>query len=93
MTERDDGPRFDPRGRTLVFMAVADELAAKIEDGTYAPEARLPSVADLVHEYGCSRESVRRAIGELRERGLVDTVSGKGSFVTRPDERTPNRPA
>jgi len=87
MTEP-EGPRFDPAGRGRVFMLIADEIAAKIADGTYPPDSRLPSVADLVHEYGAARQTVRHAVDTLRKRGLIETVPGKGSFVTRPEERT-----
>jgi DNA-binding GntR family transcriptional regulator len=83
-----DGPMFDPRGRRLVYVQIADVIAARIEDGTYPPDGRLPAEPDLAAEFGAARESVRRAIRELRARGLVETVAGKGSFVIPPDERT-----
>jgi GntR family transcriptional regulator len=89
MPERDHGPRFDPRGRRLVFMQIADVLAARIEDGTYPPDGRLPAEPELVQEFGAARESVRRAIKELRERGLIETVAGKGSYVLPESERPP----
>ena len=88
MTEH-EGPRFPPAGRRLVYMGIADALAARIEDGTYPPEARLPAELDLVAEFGSSRESVRRAVEELRRRGMIETVKGKGSFVLPPEERLP----
>jgi DNA-binding GntR family transcriptional regulator len=68
-------------------MLIADDIAAKIQDGTYPPNGRLPSLADLVHEYGAANGTVRKAVEELRERGLIETISGKGSFVVPPDER------
>lgn len=82
-----EGPRFAPRGRKLVFMQIADVIAARINDGTYPPEGRLPAELEFVAEFGASRESVRRAIQELRQRGMIETVSGKGSFVLPEDER------
>ena len=86
MTEH-EGPRFPPRGRKLVYVLIADVLAARIEDGTYPPEGRLPAEPDLVAEFGSSRESVRRAVEELRERGLIETIRGKGSYVLPESER------
>lgn len=77
-----DGPRFDPRGFRLVYMQIADDIAAKIADGTLPPESRLPSMTDLAAEYGAARMTVRRAIRELAERGLVTIVRGKGTFVS-----------
>ena len=88
MTEQ-EGPRFPPRGRKLVWVGIADVIAARIKDGTYPPEARLPAELDFVAEFGSSRESVRRAVEELRKRGLIETVKGKGSFVLPPEERVP----
>ena len=88
MTEPDP-PRFPPAGRRLVYVQAADMIAARIEDGTYPPEARLPAETEFVAEFGCSRESVRRAIQELRRRGLIETVKGKGSFVLPESERNP----
>lgn len=84
-----DAPRFDPAGRMLVYMGIADEIAAQIDDGTLAPEQRLPSETALAEEYGTARMTVTRAIRELRERGLVETVPGKGTFVLPPSERRP----
>jgi DNA-binding GntR family transcriptional regulator len=81
MTERDEGPRYNPAGIRLVYVAIADDLAAKISDGTFPPEGRLPSINDLVHEYGAARETVRKAIAQLRERGLVVVVPGKGVYA------------
>ncbi len=81
MTDRDDGPRFDPRGPELVYMQIADDIAGQIERGELAPGDRLPGEADLAAEYGAARMTVRRAIRELRERGLVRVVTGKGTYV------------
>ncbi len=88
MTEH-EGPRFPPAGRRLVYVQIAEVLAARIQDGTYPPEMRLPSELEFVAEFGASRESVRRAVSELRKRGLIETVKGKGSYILPPEERLP----
>jgi GntR family transcriptional regulator len=77
----DDGRRFDPRGPELVYMLVADDIAAKITRGELAPGDRLPGEAAMALEYGVARMTAARAVRELRERGLVRTVIGKGSYV------------
>jgi GntR family transcriptional regulator len=77
----DDGKRFDPAGPELVYMLVAEDIAAKITSGELAPGARLPGEADMAAEYGVAKMTARRAVRELRERGLVRTVVGKGSYV------------
>lgn len=87
MTERDGGPRFDPRGPHLVYMLIADDIAAQIARGELAPGQRLPSEADLAVHYGAARMTIRRATRELRERGLIKVLSGKGTYVLPEDER------
>lgn len=83
--EDEERKRFDPSGPQLVYIQIADDIAAKINSGELAPDARLPSELDMAADYGAARLTVRRAIRELRERGLVHTVIGKGTFVTRRD--------
>nr|WTB36365.1 GntR family transcriptional regulator [Streptomyces sp. NBC_00830] len=35
----------------------------------------------LADRYGVSADTVRRAVGDLRERGLVATLPAKGTYV------------
>jgi DNA-binding GntR family transcriptional regulator len=74
-------PRFDPHGPELVYMQIADDIAGQIERGELRDGQRLPSEAELASEYGAARMTIRRAARELRERGLVRIVSGKGTYV------------
>jgi DNA-binding GntR family transcriptional regulator len=77
----EDPPRFDPAGPELVYAAVADDVAARISRGELTSGARLAGVAEMAQEYGVSRGTVQRAVRELRDRGLVHTVLGKGTYV------------
>lgn len=81
MEDSGSGPRFDPRGPQLVYVAIADDIAGKIERGELRPGARLPAENDLAAEYGAARMTISRAIRELRRRGLVHTIIGKGTYV------------
>lgn len=72
---------LDRRGPALVYMAVADDIARRIEAGELKSGDRVPGELDMASTYGIARMTVARAIKELRERGLVQTVRGKGSFV------------
>lgn len=53
-------------------------LKDKIESGQYAPQALLPSEHTLIAELDCSRNTLRRAVGELVRIGYVQTMQGKG---------------
>jgi DNA-binding GntR family transcriptional regulator len=57
-------------------------LRGQIEDGTYPPMARLPSIVQLSQEHGLSGKTVRKAVDQLKDDGLVVT-SPMGTFVKR----------
>lgn len=79
-----DVPAFDPAGPQLIYVALADHIAARIASGELRPGARLPAERDLAAEYGVAYMTVRRAAGELRERGLIVTIHGRGTYVAEP---------
>jgi DNA-binding GntR family transcriptional regulator len=84
--DRSEVPKFDPQGPQLVYMAFADHIAARIAAGDLRPGARLPSERELADEYGIAYMTVRRGTQELRDRGLILTVHGKGTFVADPPQ-------
>ena len=76
-------PDFDPGagGPAYVYVLMAYHVAARISTGELPPGARLPGERDLAAEYQVALGTVRRAIEELRSRGLVVTLPAKGTFV------------
>jgi len=66
---------------------IADQIQQGIKDGTYPPGGRVPSVHQLVQEYGVARATAEKALTRLRERGLIYTVQGLGSFVAKDQQR------
>ena len=77
----DEPPEIDTSGPALVYVQVADHLAARITSGELAPGSRLPPERDLAAEYRVAHDTIRRATALLRERGLIVTVHGRGTFV------------
>jgi GntR family transcriptional regulator len=72
---------IDHEGMTPVYVQVADIVAGRIERGELLPNRPIPSEVSMQQEFGIARGTVRRAVEELRTRGLVATVSGRGTFV------------
>ena len=60
------------------YESIYKDLKQKIEEGEYAYQALLPSEHQLILSYGCSRNTVRRALSNLVADGYVQTLPGKG---------------
>lgn len=67
--------------RSPLHLVISEKLREQIAAGTYAPGEQLPSEFDLGTHFGVSRTTVRRAIANLINQGLVSTQQGKGAFV------------
>jgi len=74
-------PEIDSTGPKLVYVQVADWITGRIERGELRPGHKLPAERDLASEIGVGYMTVRRAMRLLRERGLIVTVVGRGTFV------------
>ena len=81
----------DPDAPKLVYVQVADHITGRIAAGELAPGARLPAERDLAAEYGVAYDTIRRATALLRERELIITIVGRGTFVS-PDAERPRQP-
>jgi DNA-binding GntR family transcriptional regulator len=69
------------------YVLVANDLERRIRSGELPYGAQLRVRGGLTEHYGNSDRTIRRAIGELVERGLVRVLDGKGTFVSwRPSE-------
>jgi GntR family transcriptional regulator len=66
---------------TLKHERVAAELEKEIRSGRVPRGARLPGEVALARRFGVSRNTVRAALAELNQAGLIATRTGKGSFV------------
>lgn len=59
-----------------------------IVDKVYKPGEKMPSETELGERYGVSRITVRRAVKELSNEGLLTCKQGKGTFVNHPKIRS-----
>ena len=66
---------------TPVYVQVVNWLTSQIVTGNWQPNHQLLSEPDLADKLGVSRGSLRKAIGVLVARGMLEQVHGKGTFV------------
>ena len=69
---------------TTLYAALRDRLKDEILSGRRRPGDKLPSENEFTQTLGVSRITVRQALGDLRNEGLVVKTHGKGSFVATP---------
>ncbi|MDF2712576.1 MAG: GntR family transcriptional regulator [Nonomuraea muscovyensis] len=67
--------------RSVLYQQVASELRKAIYSGELGPGAQLPTEAQLMEDHGVSRNTVRLALGELVNEGLVTRTPRRGTVV------------
>ncbi|GLK78631.1 PLP-dependent aminotransferase family protein [Methylopila turkensis] len=72
------------------YLQIADAIEAAADAGRLRPGDRLPPQRALAQELDVDLTTVTRAYAEARRRGLLDAVTGRGSFIAaRPDLSAP----
>ncbi len=67
--------------KTPEYRRIADALRARIEDGTYPPDSRMPSLSQVEDEWRVSQETSTKAYRWLVQEGYVIPVVGKGHYA------------
>lgn len=67
-----------------LYIAIRDELLARIEDGTYPVGSTIPTELELAEAYGVSRPTVRQALQLLVDAGYLDRRRKRGTIVCDP---------
>jgi GntR family transcriptional repressor for pyruvate dehydrogenase complex len=65
-----------------LYEQIVQQVEESILSGQLKPGDQLPAERDLAQSFGVSRTAVREAVKTLREKGLVEAFSGRGTFVT-----------
>lgn len=63
------------------YRQLADHIRNAIDQGLLADHQALPSERELAEKYDVSRDTVRKAVRFLEERGVVYSDHGRGTFV------------
>lgn len=74
-------PDIAPSAAVPIYRQVADHIAAAIGRGDLAPGDKLPAERDLADDWEIAVGTIRSAMAVLRERGLIVSSHGKGTFI------------
>jgi len=75
---------IDRQSPVPLYRQIQEQLRQWIEEGHYKPGDILPTVPELESQFAVSRITVRQAVAELAQEGLLETERGKGTFVREP---------
>jgi GntR family transcriptional repressor for pyruvate dehydrogenase complex len=65
-----------------LYEQIVQQIEESILQGALKPGDQLPAERELAQRFGVSRTAVREAVKTLREKGLVEAYSGRGTFIT-----------
>jgi GntR family transcriptional regulator len=74
--------QLDSSSAVPLYQQLANRIRGSIECGEYEKGTQIPTEAILSQQYGISRVTVRNAIEELTEEGILIRRQGKGTFVS-----------
>ncbi|MGI4884046.1 MAG: GntR family transcriptional regulator [Janthinobacterium lividum] len=72
---------LNPLDQTPKYKQIVQFVIADIERGQLKAGVQLPSISEMSEEYYLARDTVEKAYRELRERGFINSVQGKGYYV------------
>jgi GntR family transcriptional regulator len=71
------------RSRVPLYLQVASLMRQKIESQQWAFGAQIPTLDELEKEYEVSRITLRAALNQLEDLGIVRRTRGRGTFVAK----------
>lgn len=74
-------PSINPGAAEHPHRQIAASLRERIRAGEWPAGERLPSIPGLAQAYGVAKQTVQRAIDQLRVEGILITRPGSGTFV------------
>lgn len=85
-----DGPDEVARGSGVaLWKQIAQRIEADIAEQRLTPGSRLPIEAELAERFGVNRHTLRRALADLTDQGIIEATPGRGTFVKEPPIRYP----
>ncbi|MBO0995768.1 LacI family DNA-binding transcriptional regulator [Bacillus sp. SD088] len=73
------------------YQMVRDYILSMIQNKELSAHARIPSEKDFIEKLGVSSITVRRALAELVDEGIIYRVKGKGSFISEQKQKDQTR--
>ena len=73
---------LSPSSGEPIYLQIVRQIRGSILQGELAPGTPLPSIRQLAKDLQISVITTKRAYNELEQEGFIDSMVGKGSFVS-----------
>ncbi len=73
---------YQPIESARLYEQIVEQIEQRILKGELHVGDQLPPERDLGEQFGVSRTAVREAVKALRQKGLLETYPGRGTFIT-----------
>jgi len=80
---------IDEYSITPKYLQLSNAIIRGIESGDIVKDDMLPSINDLSFALDTSRNTIERVYKELKDKGIVSSVPGKGFFISNTDFQKP----
>ena len=65
------------------YYQISQAIIARIQSGSLAVGAKVPSENEIIQTYGVSNTTARRALAEIESAGWARRIKGRGTYVCR----------
>src|SRR6266436_4540910 len=66
-----------------VYLQVVDQIKSAAASGALQAGEPVPSIRPLAEQLRINRNTVAKAYTELESQGIIETIAGKGCFITK----------
>ena len=72
---------LDYQSRMPIYEQIISEIEKYVALGILKPQDQLMSIREMATSLGINPNTVKKAYAELEQRGVIITISTKGSFI------------
>lgn len=78
---------LDYQSRTPIYEQIINEIEKFVSLGVLKPQEQIPSIRDMASSLGINPNTVKKAYSELENRGVIQTISTKGTFIAQDTDK------
>ncbi len=79
--------QIDVMSRTSVYEQIVEQMEKMVLSGILPADAKIPSVRSLSVSLSINPNTIQKAYTELDRKGLIYSVPGKGSYISKDAEQ------